>query len=137
MCAWIKVGETALCGKSFCGTYCKIHLEKFRKGSKIPVRCRSCGKGVQSDIQVFRDCGREKIRHRRLALERTAKNNFTLVLEQLLAIRTEMGLAYGKPSTMVTHAQRARALREEFQRETGEWPPTPDRGSLYESYRRG
>ena len=87
LCAWIKVGETAICGKSCCGTYCKIHLSKIRKFHKIPVRCRSCGKGVKSDIQLCRACGREKIRYRQKALEKSVRAQFNLVLEQLLAVR--------------------------------------------------
>ena len=50
-CAWIKVGETEICGKSCCDAYCKVHLAKIRKGRQIPVPCRSRERGVQSGIQ--------------------------------------------------------------------------------------
>ena len=36
-CAWIKVGETEICGKSRCVAYCKVHPAKIRKGRQIPV----------------------------------------------------------------------------------------------------
>jgi hypothetical protein len=83
ICAWIKVGELATCDKSCCGTYCKIHLAKIRKGRQIPARCRSCGVGVQSDIQLCRDCGREKVRVRLLAKEKKARQYFQDVMREL------------------------------------------------------
>jgi len=52
-CAWLKVGEPEVCGKSCCQKYCKIYLARIRRGSKSPVPCRSCGKGVQSEIQAL------------------------------------------------------------------------------------
>ena len=71
-CAWLKVGELETCGKSCCKTYCKVHLARIRKGSKIPVPCRVCRKGVQSEIEVCRACGRDKLRHQQIALEKKA-----------------------------------------------------------------
>ena len=85
ICNWTRVGEIALCGKSCCGTYCKIHLFKIRKGSKIPAPCRSCGRGVQSDIQLCRACGRDKVRHQHIALEKRARHQFSLVLAKLIS----------------------------------------------------
>ena len=82
-CAWLKRGEAKECGKSCLGEYCKIHLAKIRKHGKIPVPCRSCGKGVLSEIPLCRACGREKVRHKHNALERRCKKQFDLVLCQL------------------------------------------------------
>ena len=70
VCAWLKVGETDICGRSCCTVYCKIHLAKIRKGRGIPVPCRSCGYGVQSEIQLCRDCGRDRLPHRHIALQK-------------------------------------------------------------------
>ena len=84
ICNWTRVGEIELCGKSCCGTYCKIHLFKIRKGSKIPAPCISCGRGVQSDIQLCRACGRDKVRHQHIALEKRARHQFSLVLAKLI-----------------------------------------------------
>ena len=81
-CAWLKVGELEICGKG-----CKVHLFRIRKGSKIPVPCRSCGKGVYSKIEVCRACGREKIRHQHIALEKKSKRQFDLVMDQLIAAK--------------------------------------------------
>ena len=87
-CAWLKVGELGTCGKSCCQTFCKVHLARIRKGSNIPAPCRCCGKGVQSEIEVCRACGRDKIRHQHIALEKRARRQFDLVLAQLLVTRT-------------------------------------------------
>ena len=87
ICEWLKVGETEVCAKSCCQKYCKIHLARIRKESKIPMPCRSCGKGIQSEIQLCRACGRDRVRHKHIALEKAAKTQFVLVLEQLLEIR--------------------------------------------------
>ena len=87
-CAWLKVGELEICGKSCCKKYCKFHLAKIRKGRKIPVPCRSCGKGVQSEIELCRACGRDKLRHQHIAMEKKSKRQFNLVLEQLLVVQT-------------------------------------------------
>jgi len=46
-CAWLKVGELEVCGKSCCQEYCKIHLAKIRNDSKIPVPCRSVARGFR------------------------------------------------------------------------------------------
>ena len=86
-CSWLKRGETEVCGKSCLGEHCKIHLAKIRKGCKVPVSCRSCGKGVQSDIHLCRGCGRDRVRHRHNALEQQARIDFDLVLEHLIAVR--------------------------------------------------
>ena len=95
ICNWTRVGEAALCGKSCCGTYCKNHLFKIRKGSKIPAPCRSCGRGVQSDIQLCRACGREKFRQRHISLEKRARDQFLLVLADLAVrnLHLESGIA--------------------------------------------
>ena len=96
ICDWTKVGERALCGKSCCGTYCKVHLSKIWQGRKIPVPCKSCGRGVQSDIQLCRTCGRDKVRHQHIALEKRVRHQFSLVLAQLLqhGVSWPSGLAY-------------------------------------------
>ena len=86
-CEWLKRGETKICGKSCLGEYCKIHLTRIRKGSKIPVPCRSCGQGVQSDIHLCRACGRDRVLLWQKALERKARIDFDLVLEQLISVR--------------------------------------------------
>ena len=95
ICNWTRVGEAALCGKSCCGTYCKNHLFKIRKGSKIPAPCRSCGRGVQSDMQLCRACGREKFRQRHISLEKRARDQFLLVLADLAVrnLHLESGIA--------------------------------------------
>ena len=86
-CAWLKVGELETCGKSCCKTYCKVHLARIRNGSKIPVPCRVCRKGVQSEIEVCRACGRDKLRHQQIALEKKTRRQFRLVLYELLVAR--------------------------------------------------
>jgi len=35
VCEWLKVGETEVCRKSCCQKYCKVHLARIRRGSKI------------------------------------------------------------------------------------------------------
>jgi len=89
-CAWLKVGELEVCGKSCCQQYYKVHLARLRKGSRTPVRCRSCGKGVQSEIQLCQACGQENVQRRHAVLEKVAKNQFVLVLRQLLAVRASI-----------------------------------------------
>ena len=91
-CDWLKVGEKELCGKSCCNQHCKVHRARLRKGSRIPVPCKSCGKGVQSEIQLCRACGRENVRYRLTVLEKVAKNQFDLVLRQLLTVRADLFL---------------------------------------------
>ena len=66
ICAWLKVGETEICGISCVQEYCKVHLAKIRKGSKIPVPCRLCGCAVQSEIPLCRGPrSQSSINHRR------------------------------------------------------------------------
>ena len=67
--AWIRIGETVLCGKSCCGGYWGIHLVRIQKGNKILIPCRFCIKGLQSEIQFCRDCGQDKVRFRCQTLE--------------------------------------------------------------------
>ena len=87
-CAWLKVGELEPCGKSCLGEYCKVHLARLRRGRSLPIPCRNCGRGVQGEIQLCRACGREKIPHQHTAIKQETKREFSLVLAQLLAIRT-------------------------------------------------
>ena len=86
-CAWLKVGETQRCGKGSRGVHCKIHLAKIRRGSRIPLPCSSCGKGVQSSIRRCRACGRDAVRLRQIALEKRAKRQFSFVMAELLVVR--------------------------------------------------
>ncbi len=88
MCAWQNVGEMKICGERCIQEYCKVHLARIRKGRKIPVPCRSCGCGVQSEIQLCRNCGRDRIRSKHITLEKRAKEHYVLVMQQLLALRT-------------------------------------------------
>ena len=85
ICAWLKVGEADICGKSCCQKYCKVQLAKIRKGNNIPVPCRFCGNDIQSEIELYQACGREKIRYWHLALEKIARHQFQLVLNELFA----------------------------------------------------
>ena len=75
-CAWLKVGDTENCKKSCIGEYCKVHLARIRRKSIIPVPCRSCGKDVQSEIHLCQACGRDKVHHRHIALQKVAKIRF-------------------------------------------------------------
>jgi len=61
---------------------------KDQEGQADRSLLQSCGKGVQSKIQICRDCGLDKVRHKHIALEKAAKTQFSLVLTQLLAVRT-------------------------------------------------
>ena len=85
-CAWLKVSLGPV-GRVAAG-YSAVHLARIRKGSNISAPCRCCGKGVQSEIEVCRACGRDKIRHQHIALEKGARRQFDLVLAQLLVTRT-------------------------------------------------
>ena len=60
MCAWLTVGNQTPGGKKFRGDYCKVHLAKIQKNRPIPVPCRICEKGTQSEIQ-FSDCSLVRI----------------------------------------------------------------------------
>ena len=87
LCGWLKVGETENCRKSCIGVYYKVHLARIRRKSKIPVPCRSCGKGVQSEIHLCQVCGRERIRYKHQALQKVAKIRFNQVMAELLGTR--------------------------------------------------
>ena len=84
----IKEGELVLCRNSSCGVYCKIHLARIRKDRKIAGLCRSCGKSVQSEIQLYGDCGRDKVRLRHLAQEKQAKQQLIGDWSPHLAVRS-------------------------------------------------
>ena len=83
-CSWLKIGDRVQCGKSCLGVYCKVHLAAIRKKGRVSVPCRCCGKGVLSQIQICRACGRDKVRHQHIALESRCRRQFKLVLDQVL-----------------------------------------------------
>ena len=86
-CVWLRVAEVRICGRSCLQTYCKVHLAIIRKGREIPVPCRICGSGVQSDIELCRACGRDKIRQRHIRMEKIAKQWFKYVMKELLMVQ--------------------------------------------------
>ena len=63
-------------------------LAKLRKGRPVPAPCKSCGKGVQSEIHRCRKCGRERVRQHHIGLEKKTRIQFDLVLDQLIAKQT-------------------------------------------------
>ena len=83
-CAWLRVAEERLCGRSCCQKYCKVHLAIIRKGRKISVPCRICGRGVQSEIELCQGCGRGKVWLRHARLEKKARSIYAGVMSQLL-----------------------------------------------------
>ena len=83
-CAWLRVAEERLCGRSCCQKYCKVHLVIIRKGRKIPTPCRICGKGVQSTIELCQACGRDRIRQRHVRLEKKTRSIYADVMYELL-----------------------------------------------------
>ena len=83
-CAWLRVAEERLCGRSCCQKYCKVHLAIIRKGRKISVPCRICGRGVQSEIELCRGCGRGKVWLRHDRLEKKVRSIYADVMCQLL-----------------------------------------------------
>ena len=85
-CAWLKVGKTENCKKSCFGEYCNVHLARISKESKIPVPCRSCGKGVQSEIHLCQACGRDKFHRKHIALQEVAKIRFKQVMAELCLV---------------------------------------------------
>ena len=86
-CAWLKVGETENCKKSCIGEYCKVHLARIRRKSKILIPCRSCGKGVLSEIHLCQACGRDKVHRKHIALQKVAKIRFKQVMAELCLVR--------------------------------------------------
>ena len=85
-CAWLRVAEDRLCGRSCCQKYCKVHLAIIRKGRKISTPCRICGKCVQSAIELGQTCGRGKVWLRHVRLEKKARSMFDDVMCELLHI---------------------------------------------------
>ena len=57
-CQWLNIVERDFCGKSCIGTYCKVHLLKNRQNRKVPEHCRSCHRGLQSELPLCRSCHR-------------------------------------------------------------------------------
>jgi len=86
-CAWLKVGDKITCGKSCVYIYCKLHAYRLRNGSILPTKCWGCGKGRQSTISHCRGCGGEKIRFRLAKKEKQARDQFNLVMQELLALK--------------------------------------------------
>jgi len=55
-CHWLILSSTELCGKSCLGDFCKIHLNRLRKGSHTQP-CRCCGVGVTNQHEFCFPCG--------------------------------------------------------------------------------
>ena len=53
-----------------------VHV--IRKGSRIPVPCRGCRKGVFNEVQLFKACGRLKFHCRRFTLEKRCRKQFEI-----------------------------------------------------------
>ena len=65
-CQWLTLGSTELCARSCLGTFCKVHLNRLRKGGGTKP-CKKCGKGVYNRYLLCsivdaagRDCGYAK-----------------------------------------------------------------------------
>ena len=84
--AWLKVGETENSKKSCIGEYCMVHLVRIGRKSKIPVPCRSCGKGVQSEIHLCQACGQDKVHRKHIALQKVVKIRFQQIMADLCLV---------------------------------------------------
>ena len=59
-CGWLLIGSLNHCGKSCLGEYCNVHLARIRRESPIPIPCRRCGKGTQSETYLSGLCGADR-----------------------------------------------------------------------------
>ena len=82
-CAWRYLKTVNTCGRSCINELCSIHRAKLRNGY-IPVICKKCGVGVQTESRLCRSCGSDKIQHRLVYREKQAKCKFKNVMTELL-----------------------------------------------------
>ena len=85
LCKWLLVGRITACGRSCMFEHCKHHRAQLRKGSKEPNPCRGCGVGTQSDSQLCRPCGSDRVQHKLQYKERQARIYFGKVIEELIS----------------------------------------------------
>ena len=74
-CQWLVIGSTELCGKSCLKDYCKVHLNRLRKGPGTQP-CTVCGKGVKNRFKLCIDCG-----YRRAKMREWQRGNRGLMAE--------------------------------------------------------
>ena len=43
---------------------CSVQRAKIRNGSVLPIECRKCGVGVQTESKLCSKCGSNRIQHR-------------------------------------------------------------------------
>lgn len=60
----------------------------IHKGSRVPVPCRGCGKGVQSTIELCQGCGRARVWHRHNVIEAKARKQYEELLKQIRGLNS-------------------------------------------------
>jgi len=87
-CAWLLRNSKENCGKTCESTFCGRHNYLISKG-KSPSPCRNCGIGVLCDCCLCISCGGSALKHKFIRIHKKAKQNFNLVLLELLSNQLE------------------------------------------------
>ena len=83
-CAWLQVGATDRCGKSCLDTYCKVHLQRLRRGSLLPEPCAVCGRGTQArEPTICTPCGGARLRKKYVRLAVRTRRLHVQLMEEL------------------------------------------------------
>ena len=86
-CSWYMRGQKNFCPRRCVGKFCAQHNYQIKQGMKSAMPCRRCGKGVQVDYRLCRNCGGDSLRHVLKRKEIKAARNFSLVLEEIKKIK--------------------------------------------------
>ena len=80
---WLTIARLTKCGKNCMFEHCRHHRALLKKGSNAPNPCRKCGVGVQTESQLCKACGSNRVYQKLVYKERRARIIFTRVLAQL------------------------------------------------------
>ena len=83
-CVWQYLKSHNTCDESCINEFCSMHRSRIRGGSIIPMRCRKCGVGVQTESRLCAECGSNTIHHRLVYRGTQARRNFNKVMKDLL-----------------------------------------------------
>ena len=83
----IREGKKKLSPRRCVGKFCAQHNYQHKQGMKSAMPYHRCGKSVQVDYRLCRNCGGDSLRHVLKRKEIKAAKNFKLVLEQIKKLK--------------------------------------------------
>ena len=73
------IGAITPCNKSCRSEFCAYHLQSVRNGSKGPIPCLICEKGVRGKSQLCITCGGKRYRELKRYYDKQIKNGKSVI----------------------------------------------------------